>query len=140
MIVMETADASKDERGGPRKGNVVGLHVMRREKGFGEAYGKNRTGDWEYVEYRADSSYITPPSKSFACAECHVKAGADRDFVYHGRPAGERTEMIRSHPVGAERRSSLPIPRRPHERRPFLSPSIRRPSPGKIGSTRSWGR
>ena len=63
----------------------VGLHVMRREKGFGEAYGKNRTGEWEYVEYRADRTYITPPQKSFACAECHVKAGSDRDFVYRGR-------------------------------------------------------
>jgi hypothetical protein len=63
---------------------------MRREKGFGEAYGKNRTGEWEYVEYRADKSYITAPQKSFACAECHVKAGRERDFVYRGRlPADE---------------------------------------------------
>jgi hypothetical protein len=93
VIVMETAGALKDERGKPRldneghlrKGDVVGLHVMRREKGFGEAYGKNRTGDWEYVEYRPDGTHLTPPNKSFACAECHVKAGRDRDFVYRGR-------------------------------------------------------
>ena len=93
VIVMETAGALKGEQGKPRlddkgrvrKGDVVGLHVMRREKGFGEAYGKNRTGDWEYVEYRPDGTYITPPRKSFACAECHVKAGRDRDFVYRGR-------------------------------------------------------
>ena len=63
---------------------MLGLHVMRREQGFGEAYGKNRTGEWEYVEYRADETYITPPQKSFACAECHVKAGRERDFVYRG--------------------------------------------------------
>ena len=93
VIVMETSGVLKDEQGRPRlddkgrlsKGDVVGLHVMRREKGFGEAYGKNRTGEWEYVEYRADGTYITPPRMSFACAECHVKAGGARDFVYRGR-------------------------------------------------------
>jgi cytochrome P460 len=93
VIVMETADMLKDEQGNARrdgqghflKGEVAGLHVMRREKGFGEAYGKNRSGEWEFTEYRADGSYITTPAKSFACAECHIKAGADRDFVYRGR-------------------------------------------------------
>jgi hypothetical protein len=101
IIVMETAGAQKDAEGKPlldaegyyRKDQVVGLHVMRREKGFGEAYGKNRTGEWEYVEYRADKSYITPPQKSFACAECHLKAGREKDFVYRGRfsaPGGKK--------------------------------------------------
>jgi hypothetical protein len=93
IIVMETATAKKDSQGKPivdkngdyRGDKILGLHVMRREKGFGEAYGKNRTGEWEYVEYRADETYITPPQKSFACAECHVKAGPERDFVYRGR-------------------------------------------------------
>jgi hypothetical protein len=100
IIVMETAGALKDAQGKPlldgqgnyRKDQVLGLHVMRREKDFGEAYGKNRTGDWEYVEYRADGSYITPPQKSSSCAECHVKAGRERDFVYRGRfpPDGKK--------------------------------------------------
>ncbi len=93
ILVMETASAQKgsdgqpllDETGKYRKDQVVGLHVMRREKDFGAAYGKNRTGEWEYAEYKADGSYITPPQKSFACAECHVKAGQARDFVYRGR-------------------------------------------------------
>ena len=49
---------------------------MRREKGFGEAYGKNRTGEWEYVEYRADGTYITPPRKSFACASATSRPAA----------------------------------------------------------------
>ena len=66
------------------------IEPARREKDFGEAYGKNRTGEWEYVEYRADETYITPPQKSFACAECHVKAGREKDFVYKGWfPAAE---------------------------------------------------
>jgi len=93
IIVMETSNALKDPHGKPlsdekgiyRKDNVVGLHVMRREKNFGEAYAQNRTGEWEYVEYRADGTYITPPEKSFACAKCHVKAGPKRDFVYRGK-------------------------------------------------------
>jgi hypothetical protein len=92
IIVMETASARKDPQGKPvvdaeghyRADRVAGLHVMRREKGFGEAYGKNRTGEWEYAEYRADGSYLTAPQRSFACAECHVKAGRARDFVYRG--------------------------------------------------------
>lgn len=97
IIVMETAEAPKtaevqekltfDEKGFPRKGKVLGLHVMRRERDFGKDYGLNRTGEWEYVEYRSDGTYITPPEKSFSCAACHVKAGADRDFVYRGRIA-----------------------------------------------------
>ncbi|MBI3715776.1 MAG: cytochrome P460 family protein [Betaproteobacteria bacterium] len=93
IIVMETADAAKDAQDKPlvddqgrfRKEKVTGLHVMRREKGFGEAYRQNRTGEWEYVEYRPDGSYITPPQKSATCAECHVKAGAQKDFVYRAR-------------------------------------------------------
>ena len=93
VIVMETASVLKDAQGKPllddrgtfRKGQVSGLHVMRREKDFGEAYGTNRTAEWEYVEYRADGSHLTPPQNSAACAECHLKAGAKRDFVYRGR-------------------------------------------------------
>lgn len=93
VIVMETAAAGADEKGAtaagtqapPRKEKVLGLHVMRREAGFGEAYGKNRTADWEYVEYAADGGHITPPAKTASCAECHVKAGAAKDFVYKAR-------------------------------------------------------
>ena len=72
ILVMETADLLKP--GEKNKGKILGLHVMRREPGFGAAYGKNRTGEWEYVEYRSDKSYITAPQSSSVCAECHVKA------------------------------------------------------------------
>ncbi len=100
VIVMETAMASKgpdgaflvDARGNLRAGRVTGLHVMRREKGFGEAYGPSRSGEWEYVEYKADGGYITPPAKSAACAACHVKAGPQRDFVYRGRIPADLSE------------------------------------------------
>ena len=88
ILVMETAGARKDAEdktlldgeGYYRKDQVVGLHVMRRENGFGEAYGKNRTGEWEYVEYRADQTYITPPQKSFAWQSATSRRG-ENDFV-----------------------------------------------------------
>ena len=97
ILVMETAALEKDAagavlrdaKGNYRKGEVKGLHVMRREAGFGEAYVTNRTGEWEYVEYRADGSHLTPPEKSAACAECHVKAGPAKDFVFKARFAAE---------------------------------------------------
>lgn len=98
VIVMESASAAlgpdgkpvTDEKGNFRKDKVTGLHVMRREKGFGEAYGKNRSGEWEFVEYRADGSYITPPQKSADCAKCHIKAGPEKDFVYQARLGGAK--------------------------------------------------
>ena len=93
VLVMETASAAKstdgkplfDARGNFQRGKVLGLHVMRREQGFGKAYGEKRSGEWEFVEYREDVSFITPPQKSADCAACHIKAGAERDFVYRGR-------------------------------------------------------
>ena len=93
ILVMETSSTlkdatdkpAKDAAGNLQKDKVLGLHVMRREKDFGADYGSKRSGEWEFVEYRADASYITPPQKSAACAECHIKAGAEKDFVYNGR-------------------------------------------------------
>ncbi|MGH9660103.1 MAG: cytochrome P460 family protein [Bryobacteraceae bacterium] len=58
------------------------LFVMRKEKGFGEAYGPNRTGEWEYVAYRPDGAYQTTPQNSFACAACHTEAQKNYDFTY----------------------------------------------------------
>jgi hypothetical protein len=85
VLVMETASMVKDVAGNLRKEKVLGLHVMRREKDFGVAYAAKRSGEWEFVEYRADGSYLTAPDQSATCAECHIKAGAEKDFVYHGR-------------------------------------------------------
>ena len=93
VIVMETAKVRDDAEGKPildsqgkiQKAEVSGLHVMRREFGFGAAYKEHRAGEWEYVEYKPDGSYITPPVQSASCAECHVKAGIAQDFVYKGR-------------------------------------------------------
>jgi len=93
VFVFEYANSLKDSAGNPmldaqggvRKGEVEHTDVMRREKGFGEAYGKHRTGEWEYAGYRPDGSYTTPPAKSASCATCHLKAGSTKDFVFRGR-------------------------------------------------------
>ena len=98
ILLMETSSALKgsqgkvalDEKGHYRKDKVLGLHVMRKEHGFGEGYGQNRTGEWEYVEFGPDRSYLTPPEKSSVCAECHLKAGREKDFVYGGRLHSDR--------------------------------------------------
>jgi hypothetical protein len=93
VLVMETASTRKGANGKPekdssgalQKGQVLGLHVMRRGKDFGQAYGAKRSGEWEFVEYRADGSFITPPQKSASCAECHIEAGRELDYVYKAR-------------------------------------------------------
>ncbi len=93
VLVMETASTVKNSEGRPvkeaggalQKEKVLGLHVMRRGKDFGAGYAAKRSGEWEFVEYRADGSHITPPQKSSSCAECHIKAGAGKDFVFNGR-------------------------------------------------------
>lgn len=90
IFVMEFAAAVRDEAGQPRldpagtpqRGAVHRIDTMRREAGFGEAYGKNRAGEWEFASYRPDGGLATPPAKTASCAECHVKAGAGRDFVF----------------------------------------------------------
>src|SRR5262245_15909608 len=57
VLVMETASTRKDADGKPardaqgtlQKDQVLGLHVMRRGKDFGQAYGNKRSGEWEFV-------------------------------------------------------------------------------------------
>ena len=90
IIVMEFAEALKDSKGKPlldgngqpQKGQVQHVDVMRRGEGFGEAYGSNRSGQWEFAGYHLDGSYSTPPAKSASCAQCHQKAGAAKDFIF----------------------------------------------------------
>jgi Cytochrome P460 len=90
IIVMEFAEVLKDSEGRPlrdangqpQKGRVEHVDVMRRGDGFGEAYGANRSGQWEFAGYHLDGTYSTPPAKSASCAQCHQKAGAAKDFVF----------------------------------------------------------
>ena len=75
-VLDETGRFQKDPNATPT------LFVMRKERGFGEAYGPNRTGEWEYVAYRSDGTHQTPPERSFSCAVCHTEASKNNDFTY----------------------------------------------------------
>ena len=83
VLVMETMHLKPDAQGKYLEDAVSGLHVMRRAAGFGADYGAQRAGEWEFVEYRPDGTFITPPQKSASCSACHQKgAGRERDFVF----------------------------------------------------------
>ena len=71
--------------GNPGEETVFQIDVMRREPGYGEAYGDARTDQWEYVRYRPDGSHLVPPGESGWCSSCHQKAGKGRDWVFHGK-------------------------------------------------------
>jgi hypothetical protein len=93
VIVMEWATPVKGADGGPvtgtdglwQKGEVVRLDVMRREAGYGAAYGDARAGEWEFASYTPDGRPIAPAIDASACAACHSKPGTARDFVFRGR-------------------------------------------------------
>jgi hypothetical protein len=93
VIVMEWATPLKAVDGTPitgadglwKKGEVVRLDVMRREAGYGAAYGGKRAGEWEFASYRADGKALEPAIDAAACATCHSKPGTARDFVFRGR-------------------------------------------------------
>jgi ketosteroid isomerase-like protein len=98
MILMEFAEALQDSEGKPlldpngqqQKGKVQHVDVMRRGEGFGEAYGPNRSGQWEFAGYLLDGTYSTTPAKSASCAQCHQRAGAAKDFVFPLKALGGR--------------------------------------------------
>jgi plastocyanin len=89
------------------------IFVMRKEPGFGEDYKELRTGEWEYVAYRPDGSYATPPSGTGNCAQCHLTGGAltqsppfgaQWDYVfrpdlYFGRGSGAVPKGVLQHYV-----------------------------------------
>lgn len=86
----ENNQVVRDANGSLQSGTVDHIDVMRRGKGFGEAYGENRSGEWEYAGYRLDRSYTTPPEKSVQCAACHRSAGPENDFVFRMKAAPAR--------------------------------------------------
>ena len=78
VVIMEWRKGGKD-------GEIARLDVMRKERGYGTAYGADKNGDWEYASYSPDGKLITDAAAALACAKCHLKAGAAKDFVYIGR-------------------------------------------------------
>lgn len=92
ILLMETWQARLDENGQivrDATGRFIrtvltGVFVMRKEEGFGQAYRQQQTGEWEYVSYRPDGSYLTPPERSNSCALCHGEqsAGEEADWLF----------------------------------------------------------
>lgn len=93
-IVMEFAQAVRDETGQPRrdaqgrllKGPVEHVDVMRRGAGFGAAYGESRAGEWDFASYGPDGKVLVASTDAAKCAACHRNAGEDKDFVFRTRP------------------------------------------------------
>ncbi len=91
----------KDSNGHLIREALTVVFVMRKEQGFGEAYQNLRNGEWEYVAYRPDKSVQTPPQLTTSCTACHLGAGQERDWVFHGNLIFEKDHYIQNPPVGA---------------------------------------
>jgi len=93
VILMEFAEPQKDgedqllrdAHGQLIRGPIAHIDVMRREAGYGESYGANRAGEWEFASYRVDGSTRTSAAQGAGCAGCHLRAGAEKDFVFRTR-------------------------------------------------------
>ncbi|HVR89222.1 MAG TPA: cytochrome P460 family protein [Candidatus Limnocylindria bacterium] len=72
----------KDTAGHLIRSTLNAIFVMRKEPGFGEAYQQFRTGEWEYVAYRPDKSFQTPPQLTATCSSCHQASNKDRDWTF----------------------------------------------------------
>jgi plastocyanin len=96
IIVMETFGVVEDSAGEPvldpngrfmpAPGAAPTVFVMRKEQGFGVDYGLIRNGEWEYVAYRPDGSYSTPPSGTGSCAACHLSGASGTTAAPGGVP------------------------------------------------------
>ncbi len=92
VIAMEIHPAMVDGDGNPVlddngrfvPGSVAAIPTMRKDKGFGEAYQVQRSGEWEFAVYRPDGTTQVKPENTNFCAECHQDAGATKDWVFRG--------------------------------------------------------
>lgn len=108
VLVMETyrarVDAQnnplRDEAGRFLRDTLTAIFVMRKERGFGVDYAQNRTGEWEYVAFRPDRTYQTQPRDSWSCANCHLMATANRDWVFRPNMIFEGTASTGAVPDG----------------------------------------
>jgi len=114
ILLFESYTVQEDDNGEPlldENGRFIAkqlttLFVMRKERGFGADYQYLRNGEWEYVAYKPDRTYATPPSETGSCALCHLtggnlpfsddspRVGAEWDYVF-------RTDMYFGHASGA---------------------------------------
>jgi plastocyanin len=103
IVVMETHGVMEDSNGEPiLDGNgrfipsdaAPTIFVQRKERGFGADYGLIRNGNWEYVAYRPDGSYATPPSGTGSCAACHLQGASGTTVAPGGVPIAANTINI----------------------------------------------
>jgi plastocyanin len=100
IIVMETYGVMEDANGEPildgngrfiPSGAAPTVFVQRKERGFGADYGLIRNGSWEYVAYRPDGTYSTPPSGTGSCAACHLQGASGTAVSPGGVPISANT-------------------------------------------------
>lgn len=90
-----------DENGHYIAEKLVALHVQRKEEGFGEAYGPNRAGEWEFVAFNGDGTYQNRPETTNFCAVCHGgEGGASVDYVFRMNLLHDGEAALMSPPVG----------------------------------------
>jgi plastocyanin len=108
ILVFETwrprEDASSnvvlDANGHLIRERLNAIFVMRKEQGFGEAYGPLRNGEWEYVAYRPDKTYLTRPENTAGCASCHqAGVGKDSDWVFRTKLFFTPTRYAQTDPI-----------------------------------------
>jgi plastocyanin len=68
-----------DENGHLIRETLFRVEAMRKQEGFGEAYGPFASGDWQYGSYNPDGSLATQPQNTGVCAACHL-AGSNEDL------------------------------------------------------------
>jgi hypothetical protein len=110
---------ARDSGGHFLRGDLAMIFVMRKERGLGAKYGVDRTGEWEYADYKPDGTYDVAPQLTQTCAECHIALsnarqdwliGADRFFAQRRqRGEGEGTASADDVSVSASVRSLIPI-------------------------------
>jgi plastocyanin len=134
ILVMETYSTKKDSAGNVLKDGsgrymrdqLGGIFVMRKEMGFGADYQEQRNGEWEYVAFRPDKTYLAPPDRTNACATCHMEAGPGKDWVFRANLAfgGEAAAMA----------PELP----PNELNVFNYQFLPEATSIKVGTTLTW--
>jgi len=90
-----------DEDGRLIPGELTGVFLMRKDEGLGAGYGSDRSGEWEYVAFRPDGTYLTTPEASASCAACHnVGIGAAHDYVFRTGVRFMPGQYARTDPLG----------------------------------------
>jgi plastocyanin len=113
----EDGDLVADDAGRLIRSELVFALLMRKEPGFGEMYGSDRSGEWEYNGFLPDGSYQARPEQTASCAACHaVAAGEHRDWVFrpelHFVPDRyARTDPVEEGKVGVSRMAYHPATR-----------------------------